>query len=152
MAPTISASSAATIWSSFRSPSATRGQSTQKQKLYRRIVERLADNPGMRPEDVFINLVEVLPENWSFGNGRGAIRQMIALPAVSPRVSGIHASPASILRRRARELRADQPNVIEESDRAIFDSATRGPCDHSRPRRDAARETPVTPMSTARLR
>jgi 4-oxalocrotonate tautomerase len=41
----------------------------QKQALYRRIVERLADNPGLRPEDVFINLVEVLPENWSFGNG-----------------------------------------------------------------------------------
>jgi phenylpyruvate tautomerase PptA (4-oxalocrotonate tautomerase family) len=41
----------------------------QKQKLYRRIVERLAENPGLRPEDVFINLVEVLPENWSFGNG-----------------------------------------------------------------------------------
>ncbi len=41
----------------------------QKQKLYRRIVERLADNPGLRPEDVFINLVEVLPENWSFGHG-----------------------------------------------------------------------------------
>jgi 4-oxalocrotonate tautomerase len=41
----------------------------QKQKLYRRIVERLAESPGLRPEDVFINLVEVLPENWSFGNG-----------------------------------------------------------------------------------
>ena len=41
----------------------------QKQKLYRRIVERLTDNPGLRPEDVFINLVEVLPENWSFGHG-----------------------------------------------------------------------------------
>jgi 4-oxalocrotonate tautomerase len=41
----------------------------QKQKLYRRIVERLTASPGLRPEDVFINLVEVLPENWSFGNG-----------------------------------------------------------------------------------
>ncbi|WP_213739668.1 tautomerase family protein [Bradyrhizobium sp. dw_411] len=41
----------------------------QKQKLYRRIVERLTENPGLRPEDVFINLVEVLPENWSFGHG-----------------------------------------------------------------------------------
>jgi phenylpyruvate tautomerase PptA (4-oxalocrotonate tautomerase family) len=41
----------------------------QKQRLYRRIVERLADNPGIRPEDVFINLVEVLPENWSLGRG-----------------------------------------------------------------------------------
>src|ERR1700721_185242 len=41
----------------------------QKQKLYRRIVERLTENPGLRAEDVFINLVEVLPENWSFGHG-----------------------------------------------------------------------------------
>lgn len=41
----------------------------QKQALYRRIVERLGDAPGVRPEDVFINLVEVKPENWSFGHG-----------------------------------------------------------------------------------
>ncbi|MGN6665888.1 MAG: tautomerase family protein [Trinickia sp.] len=41
----------------------------KKRALYRRIVELLADNPGVRKEDVFINLVEVLPENWSFGNG-----------------------------------------------------------------------------------
>lgn len=41
----------------------------KKQALYRRIVELLAENPGVRKEDVFINLVEVLPENWSFGNG-----------------------------------------------------------------------------------
>jgi 4-oxalocrotonate tautomerase len=41
----------------------------QKQKLYRRIVELLSDRPGLRAEDIFINLVEVLPENWSFGHG-----------------------------------------------------------------------------------
>jgi phenylpyruvate tautomerase PptA (4-oxalocrotonate tautomerase family) len=41
----------------------------QKQKLYRRIVERLTESPGLRAEDIFINLVEVLPENWSFGLG-----------------------------------------------------------------------------------
>jgi 4-oxalocrotonate tautomerase len=41
----------------------------QKQALFRRIVERLTANPGLRPEDVFINLVEVVPANWSFGNG-----------------------------------------------------------------------------------
>jgi 4-oxalocrotonate tautomerase len=41
----------------------------QKKALYRRIVENLNDNPGVRPEDVFINLVEVSPDNWSFGNG-----------------------------------------------------------------------------------
>ena len=41
----------------------------QKQRLYRRIVELLTANPGLRAEDVFINLVEVVKENWSFGNG-----------------------------------------------------------------------------------
>ena len=42
---------------------------TQKRALYRRIVELLAESPGLRREDVFINLIEVLPENWSFGQG-----------------------------------------------------------------------------------
>jgi 4-oxalocrotonate tautomerase len=42
---------------------------TQKKALYRRIVERLTESPGLRPEDVFINLIEVRPENWSFGCG-----------------------------------------------------------------------------------
>lgn len=42
---------------------------TQKRQLYRRIVELLAESPGLRPEDIFINLIEVLPENWSFGHG-----------------------------------------------------------------------------------
>lgn len=41
----------------------------KKQALFRQIVENLEADPGLRPEDVFINLVEVLPENWSFGNG-----------------------------------------------------------------------------------
>jgi len=41
----------------------------QKKALYRRIVERLGGNPGIRPQDVFINLVDVNKENWSFGNG-----------------------------------------------------------------------------------
>ncbi len=41
----------------------------QKKALYRRIVERLAKGPGLRPQDVFINLVEVAKENWSFGLG-----------------------------------------------------------------------------------
>jgi phenylpyruvate tautomerase PptA (4-oxalocrotonate tautomerase family) len=42
---------------------------TQKRSLYQRIVEKLAGKPGVRSEDVFINLVETLPENWSMGNG-----------------------------------------------------------------------------------
>ncbi|WP_109480365.1 tautomerase family protein [Paraburkholderia sp. C35] len=41
----------------------------QKKALYARIADNLAEHPGVRREDVFINLVEVLKENWSFGNG-----------------------------------------------------------------------------------
>jgi phenylpyruvate tautomerase PptA (4-oxalocrotonate tautomerase family) len=41
----------------------------QKKAFYRGIVENLKQNPGVRPEDVLINLVEVARENWSFGNG-----------------------------------------------------------------------------------
>ena len=41
----------------------------QKQALFARIVERLTRDPGLRSEDIFINLVEVAPENWSFGHG-----------------------------------------------------------------------------------
>jgi phenylpyruvate tautomerase PptA (4-oxalocrotonate tautomerase family) len=41
----------------------------QKKALFARIAERLAEEPGLRREDVFINLVEVVKENWSFGNG-----------------------------------------------------------------------------------
>lgn len=42
----------------------------KKQALYREIVRNLAAKPGLRAEDVFINLVETLKENWSFGNGQ----------------------------------------------------------------------------------
>ena len=41
----------------------------KKQALYKAIVANLGENPGLRPQDVFINLVEVAKENWSFGNG-----------------------------------------------------------------------------------
>ena len=41
----------------------------QKKALYARIAELLAKEPGVRPEDVLINLVECVKENWSFGNG-----------------------------------------------------------------------------------
>jgi phenylpyruvate tautomerase PptA (4-oxalocrotonate tautomerase family) len=41
----------------------------QKKALYEGIVQRLKADLGVRIEDVFINLVEVKKENWSFGNG-----------------------------------------------------------------------------------
>jgi phenylpyruvate tautomerase PptA (4-oxalocrotonate tautomerase family) len=40
-----------------------------KRALYQAITRRLAAAVQLRPEDVWINLVEVAKENWSFGNG-----------------------------------------------------------------------------------
>jgi 4-oxalocrotonate tautomerase len=49
---------------------ANSGRTTeQKKALFARIAELLGQTPGLRKEDVFINLVEVAKENWSFGNG-----------------------------------------------------------------------------------
>jgi len=41
----------------------------QKRALFRRMAGILAESPGLRSEDLFINLVEASWENWSFGNG-----------------------------------------------------------------------------------
>jgi phenylpyruvate tautomerase PptA (4-oxalocrotonate tautomerase family) len=41
----------------------------QKKALYKAIADGLAAGLSLRPEDVFISLVEVKRENWSFGNG-----------------------------------------------------------------------------------
>jgi 4-oxalocrotonate tautomerase len=40
-----------------------------KRALYGAIAENLAKDPGLRKEDILVNLVEVPKENWSFGNG-----------------------------------------------------------------------------------
>jgi phenylpyruvate tautomerase PptA (4-oxalocrotonate tautomerase family) len=40
----------------------------QKKALYKAIADGLAGKVGLRREDVFVNLVEVKRENWSFGN------------------------------------------------------------------------------------
>ena len=41
----------------------------QKRKLFKRMAEILAESPGLKPQELVINLVEVVWENWSFGNG-----------------------------------------------------------------------------------
>jgi phenylpyruvate tautomerase PptA (4-oxalocrotonate tautomerase family) len=41
----------------------------QKKALYRRIAELLGQNPGIRPENVFVNVLESAKENWSVGHG-----------------------------------------------------------------------------------
>ncbi|CAN5345785.1 tautomerase family protein [soil metagenome] len=41
----------------------------QKADLFKAITHHLAIDPGLRPEDCYINLLEVKAENWSLGNG-----------------------------------------------------------------------------------
>ena len=41
----------------------------KKRAFYLAIVDGLSERLGLRKEDVFINLIEVSKENWSFGNG-----------------------------------------------------------------------------------
>ena len=40
-----------------------------KQRFYKAIADGLHETLKLRREDIFINLVEVSKENWSFGNG-----------------------------------------------------------------------------------
>ncbi len=40
-----------------------------KKDLYKAIAEGLHKSVGVSPRDVFVSLVEVKKENWSFGNG-----------------------------------------------------------------------------------
>ena len=48
----------------------SQGRTVEVRKaLYCRIAELLAQEVNLRKEDVFVNLVEVAKENWSFGNG-----------------------------------------------------------------------------------
>ena len=41
----------------------------QKKALYRRIADFLGESPGIRPEDVFVNVLDAPKENWSVGHG-----------------------------------------------------------------------------------
>ena len=40
-----------------------------KQRFYKAIADGLHESLELRKEDIFISLVEVAKENWSFGNG-----------------------------------------------------------------------------------
>jgi hypothetical protein len=42
---------------------------SRKRGFYAAVARGLEDRVGIRRADVVINLVEVAPENWSFGNG-----------------------------------------------------------------------------------
>jgi 4-oxalocrotonate tautomerase len=41
----------------------------QKKALYKRIAGLLGENPGIRPEDVFVQVLNAPKENWSVGHG-----------------------------------------------------------------------------------
>ena len=41
----------------------------QKRALFQRIAELLEANPGIRGEDIFINIYDTPKENWSVGHG-----------------------------------------------------------------------------------
>jgi phenylpyruvate tautomerase PptA (4-oxalocrotonate tautomerase family) len=41
----------------------------QKQALFRRIAALLRERPGIRPENVFVQVLEAAKENWSVGHG-----------------------------------------------------------------------------------
>jgi 4-oxalocrotonate tautomerase len=41
----------------------------QKKAMFRRTAELLGESPGIRPEDVFVTILEAAKENWSVGHG-----------------------------------------------------------------------------------
>lgn len=41
----------------------------QKKALFRRTAELLGESPGIRPEDVFVTVLDAAKENWSVGHG-----------------------------------------------------------------------------------
>ncbi len=53
-----------------------------KLAMYKKIVERLGSNPGVRPEDVLISVVEAAADNWSFGNGETQFYKAVGVSSI----------------------------------------------------------------------
>lgn len=51
-----------------------------KRKLYHELAKRLEKKPGVRKEDIFVTIVQVQREDWSFGNG---LAQLL-IPSLKP--------------------------------------------------------------------
>jgi phenylpyruvate tautomerase PptA (4-oxalocrotonate tautomerase family) len=66
-----------------------------KQHLYRAVADGLHSRLGVRQEDVFIGLIEVPKENWSFGDGEAPVRflnsPLSCHRAVSVKCTTVHA-------------------------------------------------------------
>ena len=41
----------------------------QKKALFRRLAQLLGERPGIRPADLFVNILDAPKENWSVGHG-----------------------------------------------------------------------------------
>jgi phenylpyruvate tautomerase PptA (4-oxalocrotonate tautomerase family) len=52
-----------------------------KQAFYERVVELLAERPGLRPDDVMVVVQTTRAEDWSFGRGEMQIASGAAVPA-----------------------------------------------------------------------
>ena len=46
----------------------TRG-AEEKKALFRQLAARLGESPGIRPEDIFVILLDAAKTNWSVGHG-----------------------------------------------------------------------------------
>jgi phenylpyruvate tautomerase PptA (4-oxalocrotonate tautomerase family) len=55
-----------------------------KTATYRRIVELLADNPGVRPDDVMVVISFNEIADWSFGQGKAQLLESSTLPPQMP--------------------------------------------------------------------
>ena len=67
----------------------------QKKLLYKTIADKLAVNPGMRKEDIFINLIDVPKENWSYGNGEAQFAPPDAPPVTPAATTAQHPAPGA---------------------------------------------------------
>jgi 4-oxalocrotonate tautomerase len=56
----------------------------RKKALYGRIATLLCAECGVRPEDVFITLLEIPPENFSFGSGQAQFADLLPPHLSSP--------------------------------------------------------------------
>jgi 4-oxalocrotonate tautomerase len=63
----------------------TAGRTAQdKQRFYQDLVARLEADPGVKPADVFVNIIDVPSENWSPGNGLAGRNPTLAAAGPAP--------------------------------------------------------------------
>lgn len=76
----------------------------QRKLLFQTIANKLAAKTGMRKEDIFITLIDVPKENWSYGNGEAqfapmeaaAVAATMATPAPTPAAEAAWLAPTAL--------------------------------------------------------